>query len=92
MARLLDQSREYIMTSDDAALIPVYPCLCDLDNLVWSGTKCKKVYQYIRENNNVLVEVRRGDLAESEDTKFVLVDLDKTTVSTSNYVFQNQNS
>ena len=95
MTLLLDQAREFIMTSDDAALIPVFPCLCDLDNLVWSSTNCKRVVRYIRENNNVLLEVRRADNAESgesEGSKYVLVDLEKTSVGLNTFVSLATNS
>ena len=80
---LLDQARDYVMNSPDAAVIPLFPCLSDLDNLLWSRTNCKRIRQYIKDRNYVVLEVQRGGNEKPEGTQFVLVDLEKTTVSSS---------
>ena len=83
VAGLLDQARDYVMNSTDAAVIPLFPCLSDLDNLLWSRTNCKRIRQYIKDRNYVVLEVQRGGNEKPEGTQFVLVDLENTTVSSS---------
>ena len=80
---LLDQARDHVMNSPEAAVIPLFPCLSDLDNLLWSRTDCKRIRQYIKDRNYIVLEVKRDGTVKSEGTQFVLVDLEKTTVSCS---------
>ena len=80
---LLDQARDHVMNSPEAAVIPLFPCLSDLDNLLWSRTNCKRIRQYIKDRNYIVLEVQRGGNVKSEGTQFVLFDLEKTTVSCS---------
>ena len=84
---LLDQARDCVMNSLEAAVIPLFPCLSDLDNLMWSRTNCKRIRQYIKDRNYIVLEVQRGGNVKSEGTQFVLVDLEKTTVSCSRDLF-----
>ncbi len=83
VARLLDVARDVIMTSDDAALLPVYPCLVDVDNLTWSRRCCRRVIRYARQDNQVLLEVD-ADVDVGRDVgepgKYVLIDLNNTHV------------
>ena len=83
MTGLLDQARDCVMNSPEAAVIPLFPCLSDLDNLLWSRTNCKRIRQYIKDRNYIVLEVQRDGNVKSEGTQFVLVDLEKTTVSCS---------
>ena len=78
---LLDQARDYVMNCPEAAVIPLFPCLSDMDNLLWSRTNCKRIRQYIKDRNYIVLEVQRCCNVKSENAQFVLVDLEKTTVS-----------
>ncbi len=86
LASLLTQAREYIMTSDHATLLPVFPCLTDIDHLIWSTTGCRKLIAYSHDTNRVLVQIAKvlgsqGQVEEeNEDVRYALVDLEKMPV------------
>ncbi len=86
VSSLLTQAREYIMTSDHATLLPVFPCLTDIDHLIWSTTGCRHLVAYSHDTNRALVQITRvlGSQdqveEEEEDVRYALVDLDKMSV------------